>query len=955
MSLSSKKGLLVTPYSKGGKRESYPLNVERFLSPIPLNQTEPPRPYLIIGFDTEYQSTDKKVNGKIYCDNEVLSYQYSCSIVTHNNDGSEIKWSGIVLPNSSDLSSRITFKEFIEFSIGHGISLYPKIKIPRDIYFVSHFTRCDIPGFKDFKDGRSRKSLNFQNIRGSFVNVTQDLPITLTDTLTGKDIKVSIKVRDTLHISPQQGGSLEKLGDVLQFKKISLGSTPTEEKLVKTNMKDFLNSDWEKFREYGIRDSDICVNWVKKLIRLNYVVHNKKGKSFKLPITLSSIGVSLIEQHWFSNSQNRLDIVGKTKVVKKYWDSKSNRYSYTSKEQYIRSLFWEQDFLTDCYHGGRNEQFWFGPSPVGVWYDYDLSGCYPTVMGLIGKPDWDTLRYLKDTDEMLNFKPVDLTFCCVKFEFPESVRFPTLPVRTEDGIIFPRSGESTTHISEILLSDSLGCKLELVRGITIDSERFGDSKNRIFRDFLKTCVDNRNQYEKKTVENLFWKEISNSLYGKTGQGLRERRIYDLKSDKVKRLGESKISNPCFSSFITSFSRGVLGEIMNNLPPHVNIFSVTTDGFLTDSTPQEMDDSIEGVLCRHFENSRYKLTVKDSIKWSKSNVGIHETKHIVRQLLGWRTRGQSTLKPSLDSDWIDYNPKEDEKFVLAKSGIKLPNVLGKLEENDEIIKLFFNRQPTDIIPITLGLGIKDLYRGGYDFVHKEMKKRLSMEFDWKRKPFYVGETSVKYGDTVDCNHLFFSTIPWESEEDFRNIRTLWEEYNKTDRKCLKTKEDYRKFSVFVESKLSLTTSNSKYLSKKDGDLKRLRRDLIVSHKHGKSGTRFNFPRQLPSPFTKYIFKDKKLTSKELTYLINDIGLIPCTKTDVDNGRKIKTFVKHSTPNTEVTRKTLHRVKEFIFPDLVIEDFLPKESKLNLNSVSLKDCVLSQRMDIKNPTKSSLVKK
>ena len=103
MSLSTKKGLLVTPISKGGRRDSYTLNVERFLSPIPINQTEPPRPYLIIGFDTEYQSTDKKVNGKIYCDNEVLSYQYSCSIVTHYNDGSEVEWNGIVLPNSSDL------------------------------------------------------------------------------------------------------------------------------------------------------------------------------------------------------------------------------------------------------------------------------------------------------------------------------------------------------------------------------------------------------------------------------------------------------------------------------------------------------------------------------------------------------------------------------------------------------------------------------------------------------------------------------------------------------------------------------------------------------------------------------------------------------------------------------------------------------------------------------------
>ncbi len=942
MSLSSKKGLLVTPPYIGGDREFHPINERNFLSPIPKNQTSPPRPYLIIGFDTEYQSTDKKVKGKIYCDNEVLSYQYSCSLVAHYNNGSEIEWSGIVLPDSNKLSDRLTFKDFIEFSIGHGLSLYPKILIPRDIYFVSHFTRCDIPGFKDFKDGRSRKSLNFQNIRGSFVNVTQDLPVTLTDTFTGKNIKVSIKVRDTLHISPQQGGSLEKLGDVLQFEKIKLGNSSTEEKHIKTHMKDFLNSNWSKFREYGIRDSDICVSWVKKLIRLNYDVHDRQGKFFKLPITLSSIGVSLLEKHWYDTGIDRLDVIGKEKLVKKWWDRKNGRMRYYPKEQYIQSLYYQQDFLTDCYHGGRNEQFWFGQSPEGLWYDYDLSGCYPTAMSLIGKPDWDTIRPVKDTEEMLSFKPVDLTFCRVKFEFPKSVRFPTLPVRTEEGIIFPRTGDSTTHISEILLSNSLGCKLDFVQGITIDSERFGDSNNRVFRDFLKICVDNRNKYDKGTVENLFWKEISNSLYGKTGQGLRERRIYDLKSDKVKRLGESKITNPCFASFVTSFARGTLGEIMNNLPSDVNIFSVTTDGFLTDSTPQQMENSVHGVLGRYFEDSRYKLTVKDSIKWSKSNVGIYETKHLVRQLLGWRTRGQSTLKSSIDSDWVDYKPKDDEKVVLAKSGIKLPNVFGKLVENDEIIKLFFNRKPTDVVPMTLGLGIKDLYKGGYDFVHKEMKKRLSMEFDWKRKPFYVGESHVKYGDTVDCDHLFFSTIPWESEEDFRNIRSLWVDYNKTDKKCLKTKEDYRKFKVFVESKLSLTTSNSKYLSKKDGDIKRLRRDLIVSHKHRQSGTTVNFPHQPPLPFTKYIFKDKRLSSKELTYLLNDIGLIPCTKMDVDNGRKIKSFVRHTTPNTEVTRDVLQRVKKYIFPDLVIDNFLPKESQLNLESVNLKDCKLSQKM-------------
>jgi hypothetical protein len=105
--------------------------------------------------------------------------------------------------------------------------------------------------------------------------------------------------------------------------------------------------------------------------------------------------------------------------------------------------------------------------------------------------------------------------------------------------------------------------------------------------------------------------------------------------------------------------------------------------------------------------------------------VIESKHKVRKLLGWRKRGQSTLQPSIDSDWSS-TPRDDEKIVLAKSRIKLPNVLGKKVENDEIIRLFFHRKPTDQIPMTLGLGIKDLYRGGYDFVHKDMNKWLSME-------------------------------------------------------------------------------------------------------------------------------------------------------------------------------------------------------------------------------------
>lgn len=46
---------------------------------------------------------------------------------------------------------------------------------------------------------------------------------------------------------------------------------------------------------------------------------------------------------------------------------------------------------------------------------------------LIGLPDWRSIRVSND---VADFTPETLGISCVEFEFPESVRFPTLPVRT---------------------------------------------------------------------------------------------------------------------------------------------------------------------------------------------------------------------------------------------------------------------------------------------------------------------------------------------------------------------------------------------------------------------------------------------------------------------------------------------------------------------------------------------
>jgi hypothetical protein len=132
---------------------------------------------------------------------------------------------------------------------------------------------------------------------------------------------------------------------------------------------------------------------------------------------------------------------------------------------------------------------------------------------------------------------------------------------------------------------------------------------------------------------LFWKEICNSTYGKTAQGLHKKRVYDLRSDDTKPLPPSKITQPFFAAYITSAVRAVLGEVMNALPPSVQIFSCTTDGFLTDATNDQIEAATKGQLSVLFGEARAVLTGKPS--------NILEIKHHAKQLLGWRTRGQAS--------------------------------------------------------------------------------------------------------------------------------------------------------------------------------------------------------------------------------------------------------------------------------------------------------------------------
>ena len=53
----------------------------------------------------------------------------------------------------------------------------------------------------------------------------------------------------------------------------------------------------------------------------------------------------------------------------------------------------------DCYHGGRNESYWNGPTPVSSFYDFDLSGAYTTALVDLFPLDYGNARLTSNPED----------------------------------------------------------------------------------------------------------------------------------------------------------------------------------------------------------------------------------------------------------------------------------------------------------------------------------------------------------------------------------------------------------------------------------------------------------------------------------------------------------------------------------------------------------------------------
>ncbi|WP_375777814.1 DNA polymerase [Bradyrhizobium sp. ma5] len=846
--------LNLTPPEVSSEACTFSIDASNF-QPKPQKKVAGVSDCVIIGFDTEYVTPDSPSSRDDIREGRakyrVLSYQFHCLLPSGE------AWSGIAIPSEDE---RMSMGELVVFALGSRPQSQNDGLLPRSIYLVGHYTKADLPAFSDFDSIKKIAAA----VRSSFVSTDASFDF-VVNTTTG-EIELCVLLRDTFLLAPAGSQALAALGEILAIPKVTLHDDPAEERRIKGRMDELRSRDWPLFRKYAIQDAVICAEYAQRIIRLCELHLGKP----RLPVTLTAIGVDLLLKKWRDESRDADAILGREVVKEKRWNKRRGHYQTESREVARQNYALYEQLATEAYHGGRNEQYWFGPAFVDDWTDFDLSSAYATGMALIGTPDWSDFKH---TLAVTDFGIQTLGYALVDFEFPATVRFPSLPVRTDNGLIFPRKGQSFCAAPEIALANALGAKLTIKHGVVVAS----DSREPVFASYIRHCITERRKYPKKSLDDLFWKELSNSTYGKTAQGLREKRVYDSRSMDMVPLPPSKITNPYFAAYITSFVRAVIGEILNALPDRVCVFSCTTDGFLTNATKAEIDTAVQGPTANAFKETRDLLTGEPTVL---------EVKHRVRCPLGWRTRGQATLIEGT----LEQKPTN---IVLAKGGLRLDDGFDTLESrNAEIVRMFFARTPEDRLTFESLTGIRDIIEFDTDLVWKEVSRRVNMEYDWKRKPDILF-------DHEDYKHCAFSTVPWETVDQFIAVRGLFEKYLDSDPHCIRSVGDLDSFSVYVDSQMQLSDQDRRYLRKRSGDLSRLRKALCAAWHMDLLGLRKN-----PAIRSAQQFAD----------LFTACG-VGCSRANVENGSK-QSFTANSIPPTESVLAAIAKLN-VLYPDLVTE--------------------------------------
>jgi hypothetical protein len=625
---------------------------------------------------------------------------------------------------------------------------------PRDIVLAGYFLRIDLAILSDFNEFKRELS----NIGGSIATTYRPLDIRFSQG--DRSFLSQIVFYDLIKHAPEKT-PLSVLGDLLGIEKLTVPNIERMDKL--------RDQDVELFIDYGIRDAEIVVKYYQHILDFSKRILVRNFDRGLISATAGSLAVSLCKQTIEVSELDFEDTFGLTTSKKTIYDGERSQFISKKNIEHSDDRSFYEDFVSKCYHGGLNVCYYVGPTEEDIFYDYDLSGAYTTGLIVIRPFDYENGYETRNIKEFLGDV---MGFAWVNFKFPAKTKYPCLPVRdlSRDGLNFPLEGKSHCTAPELAMAHKLGAKITIKRGVIYPWK----SDQRIFKPFVQKIRELRTQSEKSSFSNQYAKLLGNSLYGKTGQGVKGKTAFDTRNMRSIKVPESRVTNAAMAAYVTGFIRAVMSEIVCGLPNERTIVNCVTDGILTNAREDEID--LSGELCQRFQS----LVSEDG--------KMIEIKHEVKQALSIKTRGVATL---VQGD----NPLVDP-VVLAKVGVSAP---AECEDvNQYIVDLYFNRVPQQKVVQRPFTSIREQWTKDVDVIRLTRETTLNYEYDFKRRP--VNPRMIE-------SHVVFDTMPWNTIDEIAKVHemfTYWKE-----KRCIKTLKDFDQWDDYCHSRLALDSVSYRF--------------------------------------------------------------------------------------------------------------------------------------------------
>lgn len=711
---------------------------------------------LHVGIDSEYVFDEKTQT------NTILSYQY-CLIFKNYPP-----LTGILYPKSSKVKDRWTLERLISEVIQRAYDNKYISQWSGLVNVYAHFLRADMSSFSD--------CFNFKGIQGIRGTIAGEIDLYGVDvaTLENKRFKPQVmklhdKNRngkhtvvnfiDTMLLSPNQCG-LATIGELIKLPKLPIPAGYSIDR-----MDVLLKEDKEGFEAYALRDAEIAVYY--GLFMQVFVRQELKLK--RLPMTLAGIGLAKYKElmlAYRNNQGHRVDLntlFGKHKVQTVKWNKIKGQPVFRTETVLTPAKDLFASLATHAYMGGRNECFATGITPIDTWSDYDVASAYPVAMLHLKPLDYEAAYVTHDVTEF-TCNVVGMAY--VKFKFPENTRYPSLPVQSPNGLLYPLSGETYVTAPELAVAIGMECKIDIQHGVIVP---FIENSQPLFLAFVEKMRGMRQDFNKKvgkkgSIMELLCKECINSLYGKTASGVKAKTGFEVSTGLSKVLPQSVISCPYLASYISGFIRALVSEQIASIPAQYDVLSITTDGFLTNAPMEAIN--LELPASKYFTKLFRLIDATGSVL---------ECKHRVKQLVMMKTRGQLTLI----ADGTD--------LITAKCGIK-PECAKELQ-NDWMIDLYLNRVPVQKVKNPQIISLRDQWLRKRDLINLKREIKINLEPDFKRLPFNPVMTPFEFNGVI-AQHIYLESKPWLDVNEFMKHRAWfdgWRQGNSNQSEKEKLKE------------------------------------------------------------------------------------------------------------------------------------------------------------------------